>query len=132
MAKRHGTMRRYRAEEVLEIWDDVEGDFEGSGSDMSDGEMELDDPDEPIMPGSDDEFSDLEEVAESDSEEDGPPGSLHGTPSHSSPPKAESPSHFMTANLIATAVTLEAEESNLPGALQGTPSHPALPMQLLT
>ena len=30
MAKRHGTMRRYRAEEVLEMWDDVESDFEGS------------------------------------------------------------------------------------------------------
>lgn len=68
MAKRHCTMRRYRAEEVLEMWDDVEGDFEGSGSDMSDGEMELDDPDEPIMPGSDDEFSDME-VEESDSED---------------------------------------------------------------
>jgi len=49
MAKIHCTMT---AEEVLEMWDDVEGDFEGSGSDMSDGEMELDDADEPIMPGS--------------------------------------------------------------------------------
>ena len=88
--------------------------------------MELDDPDEPIMPGSGDEFSDLE-VEESDSE-DGPPGSLQGTPSHSSPPKTAGPSHFMTANLIATAVTLEeAEESNLPGASQGTPSHSSPP-----
>jgi len=41
------------AEEVLDIWDDVEGNFERSGSDMSDGEMELDDPDKPITPGSD-------------------------------------------------------------------------------
>lgn len=108
------------------MWDDVEGDFEGSGSDMSDGEMELDDPDEPIMPGND-EFSDMEEVEESDSE-DGPPGSLQGTPSHSSPPKTAGPSHFMTANLIATAVTLEeTEESNLPGASQGTLSHSSPP-----
>jgi len=34
----------------------------------------------------------------------------------------------MTANLIATTVTLEeAEESNLPGASQGTPSHSSPP-----
>ena len=60
MAKRHCTMT---AEEVLEMWDDIDSDFEGSGPDkMSDSELELDDPDELIMPGSDDECSDLKEV----------------------------------------------------------------------
>ena len=43
-------------------------------SKVSDSELELDDPDEPIMPGSDDEFSDLEEVGESDSAENDLPG----------------------------------------------------------
>ena len=61
------------AEEVLETWDDLGKDLErGSSDKMSDDDQlqwpekvdELDDPDEPIMEGSDDEFSDLGEVEE--------------------------------------------------------------------
>ena len=71
MAKRHCSMT---AEEVLERWDDVDDDLEMASLDgmsdddpsMSDEEqdefMELDDPNEPIMEGSDDDFSDLGEV----------------------------------------------------------------------
>ena len=74
MAKRHCTMT---AEEVLERWDDLEKDLEMGSSDLSDDEQlqwpedidELDDPDEPIMEGSDDEFSDLGEVEEDEDDD---------------------------------------------------------------
>ena len=44
------------ADEVVERWDDVSGESDD----------DFDDPDEPIMEGSDDEFSDLEDVDEDD------------------------------------------------------------------
>ena len=57
------------AEDVLEMWDDSEGDIgELSSDEISDEEFELDDPNEPIMEGSDDEFSDLWVVEESEEE----------------------------------------------------------------
>ena len=65
------------AEEVLERWDDLEKDLEMGSSDLSDDEQlqwpedidELDDPDELIMEGSDDEFSDLGEVEEDEDDD---------------------------------------------------------------
>ena len=74
MAKRRCTTT---AEEVLERWDDLEKDLEMGSSDLSDDEQlqwpedidELDDPDEPIMEGSDDEFSDLREVEEDEDDD---------------------------------------------------------------
>ena len=68
MAKRHCTMT---AEDVLEMWDDIEGDLADPSSDeRSDEESDLDDPNEPIMEGSDDEFSDLWVVEESEEEDE--------------------------------------------------------------
>ena len=59
------------AEDVLEMWDDSEGDIgELSSDEISDEEFELDDPNEPIMEGSDDEFSDLWVVEESEEEDE--------------------------------------------------------------
>ena len=57
-------------DEVMERWDDV--------SDESDDDF--DDPDEPIMEGSNDEFSDLEDVGRCDGDLDGasPTGMDHG------------------------------------------------------
>ena len=53
MAKRHCTMT---AEEVLAMMDVSDGDISEASSDgRSDDKLEVDDPDEPIMEGSDDE-----------------------------------------------------------------------------
>ena len=57
------------AEDVLEMWDDIEGDIADPSSDeRSDEELELDDRDEPFMDGSDDKFGDLWVVEESEEE----------------------------------------------------------------
>ena len=68
MAKRHCTMT---AEEVLAMMDVSDGEISKANSDgKSDDELEVDDPDEPIMEGSDDDFSDLSSV-ESEEEDEG-------------------------------------------------------------
>ena len=60
---------------------------EVSSDERSDNELELDDPDEPIMKGSDDDFSDLSSVESEEEDEDdsSPCTQLHpqirGTPS---------------------------------------------------
>ena len=104
MAKRRCTMT---AEEVLERWDDLGKDLEmGSSDEMSDDDQlqwpeefdDLDDPDEPIMEGSDDEFSDLGEVEEDE----------HDTPfpTASSPCSSEvytSPSSITSPSIISTS-----------------------------
>ena len=60
MAKWHCTMT------AEEMWDDIEGDV--ADPEGSDDELEWDDPDELIMEGSDDEFSDLWVLEESKEE----------------------------------------------------------------
>ena len=82
------------AEDVLEMWDDSEGDIGDLSSDeISDEEFELDDPNEPIMEGSDDEFSDLWVVEESKEDD------YHSTrPSRNTPGEtAVSPPPVLTA-----------------------------------
>ena len=84
------------AEDVLEMWDDSEGDIgELSSDEISDEEFELDDPNEPIMEGSDDEFSDLWVVEESEEEDE----DYHSTrPSRNTPGEtAVSPPPVLTA-----------------------------------
>ena len=84
------------AEDVLEMWDDSEGDIgELSSDEISYEEFELDDPNEPIMEGSDDEFSDLWVVEESEEEDE----DYHSTrPSHNTPGEtAVSPPPVLTA-----------------------------------
>ena len=69
MAKKHCTMT---AEEVLAMMDVSDGDISEASSDgRSDDELEVDDPNEPIMEGSDN-FSDLSSV-ESEEEDEGFP-----------------------------------------------------------
>ena len=54
MAKRHCTMT---ADEVLAMMEVSDSDMsEASSDERSDDELDLDDPDEPIMEGSDDDF----------------------------------------------------------------------------
>ena len=90
MAKRRFTMTTV---EVLERWDNFGKDLEmGSSDKMSDDNQlkfpeefdELDDPDESIMEGSDDKFSDLGEV-----EEDEHDGTYFVHPRTSSPGSSE-------------------------------------------
>ena len=101
------------AEDVLEMWDDPEGDIgELSSDEISDEELELDDPNKPITEGSDDELSALWVVEESEEEDEdyhstrpsrntpGPPGEIAVSP----PP-------------VLTAVTL-------PNTTQPDPSGP--------
>ena len=65
MAEQHCTMT---AGEVLAMMEVNDGDMSETSSDeRSDNELDLDDPDEPIMEGSDDDFSDFSSV---ESEED--------------------------------------------------------------
>ena len=117
MAKRRFTMTTV---EVLERWDNFGKDLEmGSSDEMSDDNQlkfpeefdELDDPDESIMEGSDDKFSDLGEVEED--EHDGTyfvhprtssPGSSEvytsplSTPSPSTTPTSPSTSRLVTTH----------------------------------
>ena len=70
MAKRNCTMT---AEEVLAMMDVSDGDIcEASSDGISEHELEVDDPDKPLMEGSDDDFSDLSSV-ESEEEDKGFP-----------------------------------------------------------
>ena len=69
MAKRHYTMT---AEEVLAMMDVSDGDISEASSDRRSDELELDDPNELIMEGCDDDFSDLPSV-ESEEENEGFP-----------------------------------------------------------
>ena len=54
-------------------------------------DFEVDDPEEPFMEGSDDEFSDLEDVKEDDEDEDNDNTPPH-SPQSSSPPSSPTPS----------------------------------------
>ena len=82
------TKRLDTAEKVLEaVLEDVDDD------------QDYDDPDEPVMEGSDDEFSDLElDEADTDADVDLPPprSPLLLSPSTPSPPSPPSPSSSMS------------------------------------
>ena len=81
MTKRHCTMT---AEEILAMMEVSDGDMSEASSDKrSDDELELDDPDEPIMEGSDDDFNDLSSL-ESEEEDEGFPD--HSSPCTQTPP----------------------------------------------
>ena len=105
------------AEDVLEMWDDIEGDLADPSSDersdeefdrdepITEGldheESDLDDPNEPIMEGSDDEFSDLWVVEESEEEDEDYRPTRSSPSPPSSPETATNPTHVPTTGPTA-------------------------------
>ena len=96
------------AEEVLEMWDDIEGDV--ADPEGSEDELEWDDPDEPIMEGSDDEFGDLWVLEESEEEDEDEVLDTPATPNAPSPPS--SPERAANPTPVPTAVNLSASVPN--------------------
>ena len=121
MAKRRFTMTTV---EVLERWDNFGKDLKmGSSDKMSDDDQlkfpeefdELDDPDESIMEGSDDKFSDLGEV-----EEDEHDGAYFVHPRTSSPGSSEVYTSPLSTPSPSTTPTSPSSTSRLVTTHQNT------------
>ena len=85
---------------------------EVSSDERSDNELELDDPDEPIMKGSDDDFSDLSSVESEEEDED------HSSPCTQAPPPtiaANRPNPDIQPTTVASPTSQSTDPSSTNG-----------------